>query len=172
MDAWLKNQHSMLVLDTENTLERMLTKKQGMTTPEQRAKSFHQKVLKGDLRGAVRYITDREMGGVLLPDNKCSNTGLSVSDLLDSKHPMARVPDANALPHYEELPEFIEVNVTKDSVEDTARKLSGGAGLGGVDSYTLKHWLLGFGKASRGLRSACAEIIEWLANYLPPWAAY
>jgi hypothetical protein len=35
MDAWLKNQHSMLVQDTENTLERMLTKKQGgMTTAE------------------------------------------------------------------------------------------------------------------------------------------
>jgi hypothetical protein len=172
MDAWLKNQHLMLVQDTENTLERMLTKRQGMTTPEQRAKTFHQKVLKGDLRGAVRYITDREMGGVLLPDDKCSKTGLPVSDVLDSKHPMVRVPDANALPHYEELPEFIEVDVTEDSVEDTARKLSGGAGLGGVDSYTLKHWLLGFGKASRGLRSACAEIIEWMANSLPPWAAY
>jgi hypothetical protein len=152
----------MLMQDTENTLEKMLTKKQGMTTLEQRAKTFHQKVLKGDLRGAVRYtITDRKMGGVLLPDDKCSKTGLPVSDVLDSKHPIARVPDANALPHYEELPEFIEVDVTENSVEDTARKLSGGAGLGGVNSYTLKHWLLGFGKASRGLRSACAEIIDW-----------
>jgi hypothetical protein len=129
----------MLVQDTQNTLEGMPTKKQGMTTPEQRAKTFHQKQLKGDLRGAVRYITNREMGGVLLPDDKCSKTGMSVSDVLDSKHPMARVPDAAALPHYEELPEFIEVNVTEDSVEDTARKLSRGAGLGGVDSYTLKH---------------------------------
>jgi hypothetical protein len=173
MDAWLKNQHLMLVQDTENMLERMLTKKQGMTTPEQRPKTFHQKVLKGDLHGAVRYITDREMGGVLLPDDKCSKTGLPVSDVLDSKHPMTRVPDANALLHYQELPEFIEVDVTEDSVEDTAHKLSGGAVLGGVDSYTLtKHWLLGFGKASRGLGSACAEIIEWLANALPPWAAY
>jgi hypothetical protein len=174
MDAWLKNQYMMLVQDTENTLERMLsTKKQGMATLEQRAKTFHQKVLKGDLRGAVRYITDREMGGILLPDDKCSKTGLPVSDVLDSEHHMARAPDVNALPHYEELPEFIEVNITKDSVEDTARKLSGGAGLGGVDSYTLKHWLLGFGKTSRGLRSACAaEIIDWLANSSPPWAAY
>jgi hypothetical protein len=154
------------------------TKKQGMTIPEQRA--------------------NREMGGVLLLDDKCSKPGLPATDVLDSKHPMARVPDANTLPHHEELPEFIEVDVTEDSVEDTARKLSGGAELGGVDSYTLKHWLLGFGKASRGLRrirrrrllhpqalarlgfgkssrglrSACAEIIEWLANALPPWAAY
>jgi hypothetical protein len=172
MDAWLKNQHSMLVQDTENTLERMLTKKQGMTPPEQRAKTFHQKVSKGDLRGAVRYITGREMVGVLLPDDKCSKTGLPVSDVLDSKHPMAQVPDANALPRYEELPELIEVDVNEDSVEDTARKLSGRAGLGGVDSYTLKHWLLGFGRASRGLRYVCVEIIEWLGNSLPPWAAY
>jgi hypothetical protein len=94
MDNWLKNQYLMLVQDTENTLERMLTKKQGMTTAEQ-----------GALRGAVRCITDRKMGGFLLPDDECSNTGLPVSDVLNSKHPMARAQDVNALPHYEDLPE-------------------------------------------------------------------
>jgi hypothetical protein len=56
-------------------------------------------------------------------------------------------------------------------VEKTARKLSGGAGLGGVDSYNLKHWLLGFGKVSRELQNTVADIVSWMANTIPPWAA-
>jgi hypothetical protein len=50
----------------EHAWEDAYSKKQGMTTPEQQAKTFHQNVLKGDIPGAVRYIIDREMGGLLL----------------------------------------------------------------------------------------------------------
>jgi hypothetical protein len=53
----------------------------------------------------------------------------------------------------------------------TVRKLSVGAGLGGVDSYTLKHWLLGFGKVSRELQKTVADFVSWMANEIPPWAA-
>jgi hypothetical protein len=110
-------------------------------------------------------------GGVLLPDDKCSKNGLPIADVLESKHQHARSPDANVLPHYKHVPEFIEVNITEDAVEKTARKLSGGSGLGGVDSYTLKHWLLGFGRVSRALRNTVADFVSWLANDIPPWAA-
>jgi hypothetical protein len=91
------------------------------------------------------------MGGVLLPDDLCTKSGQPVADVLASKHPDVRSPDVNALPFYEIVPEFIEVDGTEAFVEKTARKLSGGAGLGGIHSYTLKHWLLGFGKVSREL---------------------
>jgi hypothetical protein len=175
MDAWRDSKYSMLVQDTgrESTLEPLLSKKQGIVTPEQRSRTFHRKVLKGDLPGAVRYTTEREMGGVLLPDDdKCSKTGLPIADILESKHPHTRSPDANALPYYEHVSEFIEVDVTEDAVEKTARKLPKGAGLGGVDSYTLKHWLLGFGgRVSRALRNTVANFMSWLANDILSWAA-
>jgi hypothetical protein len=165
MDAWAEGKYLMLVQETATTLELNLHKKQGPKTPDQRAKTFHQKVLKGDLRGAVRYLTERVKGGVLLPNNVCSKTGLRVLDL---KHPTTREPDPDALHQYESLPEFIDVNVTEGAVEKTARKMPGAAGLGGVDSYTLKHWLLGFGKASQHRRIAVADIVNWMANGLPP----
>jgi hypothetical protein len=111
-------------------------------------------------------------GGVLLPVNLCSKSRLPVTDVLALKHPDVRSPDVNALPFYEIVPEFIvEVDVTEDSVEKTARKLSGGTGLGGVDSYTLKHWLLGFGKVSRELRNTVTDFVSWMANEIPPGAA-
>jgi hypothetical protein len=94
------------------------------------------------------------------------------ANVLALKHPYVRIPDRNALPFYEIVPKFIEVNVTEDSVVKTARKLSCGAGLEGVDSYTLKHWLLGFGKVSQELQSTVADFVSWMANEIPPcWAA-
>jgi hypothetical protein len=148
MDAWAEGKYLMLVQGNESTLELNLHKKQGPETPDQQAKTFHQKVLKSDLRGAMRYLTEREKGGVLLPDDVCSKIGLRVAGVLDSKHPTTREPDPDAFHQNESCPEFIDINVTEDAVEKTARKMSGATCLGRGDSYTVKHWLLGFSKAS------------------------
>ena len=40
--------------------------------------------------------------------------------MLQSKHPEARVPDAEALQHYDETPEFVDVDITADTVESVA----------------------------------------------------
>jgi hypothetical protein len=119
IDAWRDSKYSLLVQDTEITLEQLLTKKQGISTPDQRARTFHGKVLEGDIWGAVKYITERDIGGVLLPDDKCSKTGLPVAEVLESKHPHAREPNVNTLPHNKTVPEFIEVDLTEDAVEKT-----------------------------------------------------
>jgi hypothetical protein len=65
MDAWVEGKYLMLVRETETTLEFNRHKKQGPETPDQRAKTFHQKVLKGDLRDAVEYLNEREKGGII-----------------------------------------------------------------------------------------------------------
>ena len=51
LDAWDEGKFSMLVEDTEHTLKRSLRKKQGMSTSEKQAKTFHRKILRGDIRG-------------------------------------------------------------------------------------------------------------------------
>ena len=70
------------------------------------------------------------------------------------------------------LPDFGNVNITDETVEQVARKLSGSAGLGGSDTHALKHWLLKFGDASLKLQKAVADFCGWMANDFPPWAAY
>jgi hypothetical protein len=71
------------------------------------------------------------------------------------------------------LPGFIDLDVTEDYVEKVARRLSGAAGLGGTDACcVLKQWLLRFSPASRELRQAVADFMDWLSNASPLWAAY
>ena len=162
----------MLVQDTERTLTSLLTSKQGRLTTDQRAKIFHRKILRGDMRGTVRYLTEREKGGILMPIDTDEKSGDSVEAVLKSKHPDARTPTAETLPKYNNLPDFVDVDITEDSVEKVARRLSGSAGVGGTDIHALQHWLLRFSNASRKLRQALADFTDWLSNGLPPWAAY
>ena len=37
---------------------------------------------------------------------------------------------------------------------------------------SLQHWLLWFGAASAELRKIVGDLVEWLGNGRPPWAAY
>jgi hypothetical protein len=53
---------------------------------------------------------------------------------------------------YGELPDFVELDITAETVSKVARNLSGGGGPGGVDAAVLQQWLLQFGKNSEKLR--------------------
>jgi hypothetical protein len=53
-----------------------------------------------------------------------------------------------------------------------ARRLSGSAGLVGVDSQVVSHWLLAYGNFSETLGHPPASFSMWMGNSLPPWAAY
>ena len=71
-------------------------------------------MLRGDILGAIKYLTETEKGGVLMPDDIDEKTGDSVEDILKLKHPNARVPI------FDELPEFVDIDITADTVEKVA----------------------------------------------------
>jgi hypothetical protein len=79
----------------------------------------------------MRYITERGKGGILYPDDIDENTKNMVQSVLESKHPDARTPGVNAMTDYLFLPDFMDLDITEDSIEVTAWRLSGGAGLWG-----------------------------------------
>jgi hypothetical protein len=121
----------------------------------------------------MEYLTEREKGGILYPDDIDEKSGDTVQSVLESKHPDARTPGVDALTDYPFLPDFVDLDITEDTIEVTARHLSRGAGLGGTDAaHVLQQWLLRFGKSSRLLRQATAHLVDWLASSFPPWAAY
>ena len=64
LDAWAERKHRMLVEDTMRTCTEYLTVAQREETAEHRAQTYHSLVLRGKLRTAVRWITERETGGV------------------------------------------------------------------------------------------------------------
>ena len=137
------------------------------------AQTYNSLVLCGKLRSAVRWITERETGGVLRPGGRCEKTGDRVLEVLRAKHPEARPPTAASLTPYTGCPpELTRVDITDNTVTAVAGRLSGGTGPGGTDSVLLQHWLLQFGAASAEIRFIVEDFDEWLSNRRPPWAAY
>ncbi|WP_288993061.1 hypothetical protein, partial [uncultured Marinobacter sp.] len=171
MNDWRDGNFLALVQETERDMKTYLTSKRNGTTTEQRAKIFNQKMLRGELRSAVRFLTETEVGSVMNGDDIDEKTGVSVIESLTSKHPEARTPDVCNLPTYAELPQLIALDITKETVEHIAGKLSGAAGPGGSDASAVSYWLLGFKSYSARLCTALAAMASWMANESPPWAA-
>ena len=65
LDAWEEGSQRMLVEDTLQTCAEYVTVAQREETAEHLAQTYHSLVLHEKLRTAVRWITKREMGGVL-----------------------------------------------------------------------------------------------------------
>ena len=90
LDAWEAGAYKMLVEDTLRSSTQYRTAVRREESAEHRAKTFHGLVLRGKLRTAVRWITERETGGVLQPEGSCTKTGDRVVEVLHVKHPDAR----------------------------------------------------------------------------------
>ena len=91
---------------------------------EHRAQTFHSLVLHRKLQTAVSWITEREMGGVLQPGDRCTKTGDRVMEVLRSKHPEARTPTAASLDSYPDRPpDLTPVDITDDMVMAVAGQL-------------------------------------------------
>ena len=78
-------------------------------------------MLRGKLRSAVRWIIERETGGVLQPSGRCEKTGDQVLEVLRAKHPEARLPTSASLTPYTGCPqELTLVYITDDTVTAVA----------------------------------------------------
>jgi hypothetical protein len=162
----------MLVETMEQALKARQSKARGNITTAQRAKSFNSKIMSGELRSALRYISDTECGGLLYPEGLDQKIQKSVGEVLLDKHPPMRDPGPTAIKDYDEVPDFFDLDITSEHVENVAKKMSGSAGLSGFDSLALKNVLLMHGQASQRLRVVIAQFSQWLSNGNPPFAAF
>jgi hypothetical protein len=170
---WEAGKYESLVTSAEAAIRTFTTTRIGTASPEERAQTFHRKVTQECVGSAVKYLANRDSGGVLSPSAVDELSGKSVLEVLQDKHPEAHNPDLEDFPDFdlEELPEQHAIRVLPEDVEKAAQKLSGAAGPGGVIGVNLKAALLDFGQASSNLATAFARLSRWLANCSPPWAA-
>ena len=77
MDLWERVKHAGLAGDAEaeGAAREGRAASGGEEDDDTVAHSYHDTVLSGKLWQAVRWATDREGGGCLLPDNQCTKTG-------------------------------------------------------------------------------------------------
>ena len=76
MDLWERGHHAGLVGDAEveGDAQERRADSGGEEGDEAVARSYHDTVLSGKLRQAVRRATDREGGGCILLDDQCTKT--------------------------------------------------------------------------------------------------
>ena len=93
MDLWDRGQHAGLVGDAEaeGAAQEVRAAFSNEEENDAVARGFHETVLSGKLREAVRRATDREGGGCLLLDDQCNKTGRPVAEVLREKHPDMQV---------------------------------------------------------------------------------
>ena len=65
----------MLVEETLRTCAQYLTDTCRENSKEHRAKTYHILVIQGKMRATVRWITYQDTGGLLQPEELCTNTG-------------------------------------------------------------------------------------------------
>ena len=94
MDLWDRGLHAGLVggAKVEGAAREGRAVRGGESEDETVAQSYYDTVLSGKLWQAVRRATDRDGGGCLLLEDKCTKTGRPVAEVLREKHPNMRVP--------------------------------------------------------------------------------
>ena len=130
---------------------------------------FSNLMLRGDIRSAVRWLTDQACsGGVLVPSQLVN--GKSVAHILQEKHPEASQSGTRAFMPCDELPPLVDVDITGSHIENAARRICGSSGPGGSTAAQWQCYLLRFGSSSGTLRDAVAELVRCLANGIVEWA--
>ena len=137
---------------------------------EHTIKIFSRLIIQGKLRAAVRWITERDKGGVLHPEEFSSKEpSKTVLDVLREKHPEPECPHPDSLLKVDSFPHQEEVVITSAHVESAVRRMHGAAGPSGTDSAHWHSILLRFGAHSDRLRDQVAALTRKICNQTLPW---
>ena len=78
MDLWDEGSIEALVTQIETAAVQSAGRGMRKRDKETAARAFNSKVLNGNIRSAVRNLTNQEGRGVVMPDNRCNKTGQPV----------------------------------------------------------------------------------------------
>ena len=134
-----------IVSKAESYFKRRRSKLLGSSDDNDIAKKFAKMLQRGDLKKAVRFLTNRDGGRVLSSKEIDSKSNQTVEDVMRGKYPPMRDVNADLLKEYDEVPKFQDVVITGDTVERVAKKLSGSGGLVNFDLIAMKRLLLNHG---------------------------
>ena len=100
------------------------------------SKVFASLMIKDKVRGAMRWLSEGEGGGVLDPMQEVKKS-VTVLETLKSKHPEPHKSHVSSRLQVPVLPDFEDVIINSASIEKTTRSLQGSSGAWGTVS---EHW--------------------------------
>ena len=127
-------------------------------------------MLRGQVRAAVRLITDRVSGGGILSSSSPSNVpGMTI--LMYWQRNILNLVGWYLLPFCLVIlcPPLSDLDITGGHVEKIARQLQGAAGPGGSSAMQWRDYLLRHGCHSAQLRDSVAMLTHRLANGIVEW---
>ena len=178
LEMWENGLFDALLHDAEHCEKSFgngLDKKRREQAFDHTERVFHRLMIAGKIRSAVRWVTERERGGLLKPtdvttaiNEEGQKVEMTVIEALRLKHPEPADPGVSqpAFLPYPEPPPMIDFDITGAHIMSVARWLRGGAGPGGSDSSAWQDWLLRYGAHSERLRDAVARLTRLLQTAL------
>ena len=119
MKEWKAGNFDMLIQETVRTSLGLLSDIRQGQYEEQISKTFTRMVLQGKIRQAVRFVTERGLGGALKPDDVVPNKdgkNSTVLEVLRSKHSESVETRENGLEEYPSVPEMVILDIAADTV--------------------------------------------------------
>uniref|UniRef100_A0A1X7TIP9 Reverse transcriptase domain-containing protein n=1 Tax=Amphimedon queenslandica TaxID=400682 RepID=A0A1X7TIP9_AMPQE len=137
------------------------------------AKRFSDLMLIGDVKGAIRLLSNRENGTVLSLDTIINDR--SVKEVLYDKHPIGQPIKPSALvsgPSHSISHPILFDQLTPDLIRATALSSSGSSGPSGLDAACWKHLCTSF-KSSINLCRALSSLAKRICTaYVDPQGLY
>lgn len=178
LSLWQNEQYDVLLQEAARCDQSLRNsyRSASCTSRDHLVRVFTKLMLEGNVRAAVRWLTERAGGGVLAFSDRTEltipgsgKTSMSVLDALHYKHPNPVDPPTSILPSLDNLPQFEDLDITSAHIQSVARQLQGGAGPGGCDAVHWRDILLRYGNSSVQLCDSVAAICRRLCNSLTPW---
>ena len=171
MTKWLKGDVDSLLHECTSIQSRLNHRKRHSQEDGQAARSFAKLVSLGNLKAAMRLITEQNDYGCLQLDN-IQPDGRTVKDHLLGKHP-PRTP-ASPLAISDQSPAIEPHSIVFDQIDGTlirsiSQQMDGSAGPSGLDAHAWKGMCSSFHNASDELCSSVAKLTRKLcSNHVDP----
>ena len=139
---------------------------------DHRSRIFHRKMMEGNIRSAMRWLTDRDTSGLIHPYDIDDHHGVSVDHSLWDLHSPMEIPRVKDLLKFSMMPALGIVDITESTIATVASKLHGGAGIRGTPALSLQQWCMRYGTVSKHFRETLSELATWMSMEKPPWTSY
>ena len=128
IELWRQNNFDLLVQEAERCDKALCRTRHSAVDEDSIIRVFTRLMLRGKVKSAVRWATERTRGIVLSPSDMLDGS-TTVMDALRQKHPGPCPPDSTTLLKSDSLPQLADVEITGGHILCAARRIQGVLGL-------------------------------------------